>query len=162
MPCNGWAYRELLHPVRVAMVALYCSVLTKLTNCTRQSSSCRFSNNRALQNSIARIIRIINGRSPKAVVPTVFPTISIHLQHPKSIVKEIGTNRQPVKTIFRTVPIDRQCPRAFVWTIPINWKHQTSIAQSIPINRQSLKSIVMTIPINRETLKSFDRTALNC
>ena len=74
---------------REAIIAWYCSVLTKSINYTLQSNSCRFSSNRALQNSIARIIPI-NGRSPKAVVPTVVPTISIHV--PKSIVRAIPIN----------------------------------------------------------------------
>ena len=137
-------YRELLHPVREAMIACYCSVLTRSTNCTLQSSSCRFSNNRALQNSIVRIIPI-NGRSPKAVVPT----ISIHVHHRKSIVQAIPINRQPVKTIFRRIPANIQFPRSFVWAISINLKHQTSIVQEIPINRQPVKTIFRTIPIGR-------------
>ena len=96
---NGWVYKELLHPVREAMIAwYYCSVLTKLDNGTLQSSSCRFSNHRALKNSIVRIIPI-NGRSMKAVVPTVVPTSSTHVHYPKSIVQAISINRQPAKTI---------------------------------------------------------------
>ena len=54
------------------------------------------------------VIRIIpiNGRSPKAVVPTLVSTISIHVHHPKSIVQAIPINRQLVKAIFKTIPIN--------------------------------------------------------
>ena len=72
-----------------------------------------------LQNPIVRIIAIY-GRSPKAVVRTVVPTISVHIHHPKSNVQAIPINIHHVKTILRTIPIDRQCPGSFVWTIPIN------------------------------------------
>ena len=98
---NIWVYRELIHSVREAMTAWYCSVLIKSINCTLQSSSCRFSNSRALSNSIVRIISII-ARSPKAIAPT----ISIHAHHPISIVRAVPINRQPVKTIFKTIPIN--------------------------------------------------------
>ena len=97
-----------------AIIAWYCSVLTK--SIVLYSSSCQFSKNRALQNSIVRTILInrslpkpivraipINGWSPKAVVPT----ISILVHDRKSNVQAILINRQPVKTIFRTNPIDR-------------------------------------------------------
>ena len=128
---------------REAMIACYCSVLTKSINCVLQSSSCRFSNNRALQNSIVRIIPI-NGRSPKAVVPT----ISIHVHHPKSIVYAIPINRQLVKTNFRTISINRQSPRSFVWIIPFNRQPVKTIFRTIPNDRQSPRSFVWTIPIN--------------
>ena len=140
-------YRELLHPVRGNL----CSVLTKAINCTLQSS-CWFSNNRALQNSIVRIIPI-NGWSPKAVVPTVVPTFSIHVHRPKSIVQAISINKQPVKTFFRTIPINSL--RDHVGTIAINWKHQTSIVQAIPINRHPVKTIFRTIPIDKQCPRSF-------
>ena len=137
------------------MIAWYCRVLIKSINCTLQSSSCRFSNNRAFQNSIVRIIPI-NGRSLKAVVSTVVPTLSIHVHHPKSIGQSIPFHRQPVITIFRTIPFNRQSPRSFAWTIPTNWKHQASIVQAIPINGQSLKSSGQFLLMG--TPKSFDRT----
>ena len=151
---NGCVYRELLHSVREAMIAWYCRVLTKSMNCTLQSSSCRFPSSRAFKNSIVRIIPI-NGRSPKAVVSTVVPTTSFHVHHPKSIVQAAPINRQPAKTIFRTILIDRQSPRSFVWTVPINWKPQTSIVQAIPINRLPVTTILWIIPTNRQSPRSF-------
>ena len=90
---------------REAMIACYCSVLTKSINCVLQSSSCRFSNNRALQNSIVQIIPI-NGRSPKAVVPTVVPTFSIHVHHRKikcSVIQSIDSLRKQFSGQFQLI-----------------------------------------------------------
>ena len=44
---NDWMYRELPHPAIEAIIAWYCSVPTKSIN-VLYSSSCQFSNNRAL------------------------------------------------------------------------------------------------------------------
>ena len=133
------------------------------------SISCRLSNNRALQNSIVRPTPI-NGRSPKAVVPTVSTDV-----YPKAIIQASPTYRQPVGIIFMTISntqSNRQFPRSFLWTIPINWKHQTSIVQVVSINRQSPRSFLWTIttnwkhqttifqaiPIIGQSLKSIVRT----
>ena len=139
--------------LREAMIprSWYCSVLTKSINCTLQSSSCRFSNNRALLISIVRIIPI-NGQSPKAVVPT----ISIHVHRPKSV-QAIPINRQPVKTVFKTISTNRHSPRSFVWTFLIIWKHQ-SIVQTIEINRPPPGPIVHTSSIDWKCPKSIVQT----
>ena len=95
---NYWVYRELPHPVinisREATIAWYCSLSN---NCTVVTTGLQIA-----QPSKTRLSGIIpiKGRSPNAVVPTVVPTISIHVHHPKSIVQEIPTNRQPVKAFF--------------------------------------------------------------
>ena len=132
---------------------------------------CRFSNNRAIHNSIVRINPIINGRSPnfKAVVPEPSNFNSRACITRNQLFRQFQLI-DPVKTIFRIIRINRQSPRSFVWTIPINRNHQTSIVREIPNDRQSTRSFTRTISIkapdincsgvsNGQSLNSIVRTS---
>ena len=114
----------------------------------RSTSSCQFTNNRALNNSIVRKITICRSL-PKPLSGQFQLMCNTRKQLSRQFDLMCITRNQLFRQFqlidslwnqfVRTIATNRQSPRYFVWAIPSVTK--TAIVQIIPTDGQSLKSI---------------------